>query len=310
MLIGVTVPNAGPLARTDAVVHLAVAAERAGFDSVWVADHLIIPAEPMQPYPYARGANVALPLDWPFLDPLIVLAAIASRTSRVLLGTGVYLLPLRHPLVTAKAAASLDILSGGRLLLGVGLGWISEEYAAVGVSWADRGRIMDEQIDLLRALWSEERPTFQGTYWQIAGFGFEPKPERDAVPILVGGNNAPARRRAARAGDGWHLIDLEPAELVMRAGEVAADCDAIGRATRPILSMYASIAIQDHAVGDEERQFPLMGSVDQIALRLAEYRACGLGHIVLAARGLATIEAYEELFATIRSEILPRLKPE
>ena len=310
MLIGVTVPNAGPLARTDALVKLAVDAEEAGFDSVWVVDHLIIPAESAQTYPYARQAGMPLSPDWAFLEPLIALAAIASRTNRVLLGTGVYLLPLRHPLVTAKAAASLDVLSGGRLLLGVGLGWISEEYAAMGVPWAERGRITDEQIGLLRALWREERPRFEGDYWTLGGFGFEPKPADEHIPILIGGNEAPARRRAARMGDGWHLIDLEPAELAIRAEALVVDCAAVGRSDRPTLSMYASIAVSEHPVADAHRQFPLMGSVDQIAVRLIEYREAGLGHIVLAARGLATIQAYEELFAIIRDEIIPRTRQE
>ncbi|HLG89398.1 MAG TPA: TIGR03619 family F420-dependent LLM class oxidoreductase [Alphaproteobacteria bacterium] len=310
MLIGVAVPNAGPLARTDALVRLGAKAEEDGFDSVWVADHLIIPAESSQSYPYARQAGMPLSPDWPFLDPLIALAAIASRTSRVLLGTGVYLLPLRHPLATAKAAASLDVLSGGRLLLGVGLGWISEEYAAVGVPWAERGRIMDEQIALLRALWREERPRFTGAYWKLDGFGFEPKPANVDIPILIGGNGPPARRRAARLGDGWHVIDLEPQELATCARASVADSEALGRAKRPALSMYASIAVTERPIAAAEREFPLMGSVDQIAERLIAYRDAGLDHIVLAARGLASIQAYEELFAIIRDDIVPRTRAE
>jgi probable F420-dependent oxidoreductase len=310
MLIGVTVPNAGPLAQTDASVQLAVTAEAHGFDSVWVADHLIIPAESSQSYPYARQAGMPLSPDWAFLEPLIALAAIASRTKRVLLGTGVYLLPLRHPLATAKAAASLDVLSGGRLLLGVGLGWISEEYAAMGVPWAERGRIMDEQIALLRALWREERPCFAGDHWKLEGFGFEPKPANGGIPILIGGNAPPARRRAVRLGDGWHVIDLEPQELAIRARALTADCEMLGRAATPTLSMYASIAVTERPITAAERQFPLMGSVGQIAETLTAYRDAGLGHIVLAARGLASIQAYEKLFATIRDEIIPRASAE
>ena len=316
MRIGVTVPNAGPLATTDALVGLAEYAEQAGFDSVWVADHLIIPTQSSQPYPYARPdlhggqGHAGLPPDWPFLDPLIALAAIAARTSRILLGTGVYLLPLRHPIATAKMAASLDILSSGRLLLGVGLGWIREEYETLGISWSDRGRLMDEQIDMIRSLWRNARPEFHGTFWQVEGLGFAPKPAGGALPILIGGNNDPARGRAAARGDGWHLIDLDPEAIRQHAAQLADDCASFGRSAADVpLSMYASISIEPETVSDTSRQFPLMGTVDQIAARLSDYRDAGLAHIVLAARGLTTREAYEDLFSVIQTRILPRMRP-
>src|SRR6185312_14725868 len=216
-------------------------------------------------YPYTSQPGVSLPADWPMLDPLVTLAAIASRTSRVLLGTGVYLLPLRPPVIKAKLAVSVDRLSNGRLLFGVGLGWIKEEYETLGVPWADRGRLFDEQIDLLRTLWRDTAPSFDGEFWRVGGIGFEPKPVNGTIPLLIGGKNDISRRRAAKRGDGWHLIDMEPEEVMTAKALLAEDCRAAGRAPQDVpVSMYASLLIAEQDVPDNERQFPLMASVDQI----------------------------------------------
>ncbi|MDB5394751.1 MAG: class F420-dependent oxidoreductase [Rhodospirillales bacterium] len=307
MLIGVTVPNSGPLAASGAAVDIAEYAEQCGFASVWVVDHLILPHVSSEAYPYTRQSGVSLPPTWPILDPLIALAAIASRTSRVLLGTGVYLLPLRHPVINAKLAVSVDVIAKGRLRLGVGLGWIKEEYTTLNVSWNDRGKQFDEQIDLLRTLWRDEAPNFNGHFWQVKEIGFEPKPVKGTIPLLIGGKNNAARRRAAKRGDGWHLIDMEPAEVAAARAALAEDCRAAGRPPDQVpTSMYASLMIGDSEISDDARQFPLMGSVGQIAKKLREYHEAGLDHIVLAARGLNTINEYTHLFDRIRAQILPQ----
>jgi probable F420-dependent oxidoreductase len=309
MLIGVTVPNIGPLATSGAAVEIAEHAERLGFASVWTVDHVLLPHVSSETYPYTRQPGVSLPPTWPILDPLITLAAIASRTSRVLLGTGVYLLPLRHPVINAKLTVSVDVLSKGRLLLGVGLGWIKEEYETLGVSWKDRGRLFDEQIDLLRTLWRDETPNFDGNFWQVGDIGFEPKPTNGTIPLLIGGKNDISRRRAARRGDGWHLIDMEPAEIAVARAALAEDCRAAGRAPEQVpTSMYASLLIAERDVPDDEGQFPLMGSADQIVAKLSAYRAAGLDHIVLAPRGLNTTQEYKDLFDRIATRMLPRLE--
>jgi len=308
MLIGVTVPNIGPLALDGAAVEIAEHAEQLGFASVWTVDHIVLPHVSSQSYPYTRLPGVSLPADWPVLDPLVALAAIASRSSRVLLGTGVYLLPLRPPIINAKLAVSVDILSQGRLLFGVGLGWIREEYETLGVSWADRGRLFDEQIDLIRTLWRDPAPDFAGDFWRVGGIGFEPKPVKGTIPLLIGGRNDISRRRAAKRGDGWHLIDMEPEEIMAAKALLAEDCRVAGRAPDDVpLSMYASLLIAERDLPDNERQFPLMASVDRIVAKLDAYRAAGLDHIVLAARGLNTLKEYKELFDRIAGEIMPRL---
>jgi len=307
MLIGVTVPNIGALATGGAAVEIAEHAEQLGFASVWTVDHLVLPHVSSESYPYTRLPGVSLPPTWPILDPLVTLAAIASRTSRVLLGTGVYLLPLRHPMINAKLAVSVDILSKGRLLFGIGLGWIKEEYGTLGVSWEDRGRLFDEQIDLLRTLWRDEEPSFNGQFWQVSGIGFEPKPVNGTIPLLIGGKNDISRRRAATRGDGWHLIDMEPDEVGTARSALAEDCRKAGRAADQVpISMYASLLISERDIADNERQFPLMGSVDQIVAKLGAYQAASLDHIVLAPRGLNTLKEYKFLFDRIAGQILQR----
>jgi probable F420-dependent oxidoreductase len=308
MLIGVTVPNIGPLALSGAAVEIAEHAEQLGFASVWTVDHVVLPHVSSQSYPYTSQPGVSLPADWPMLDPLVTLAAIASRTSRVLLGTGVYLLPLRHPVINARLAVSVDILSRGRLLFGVGLGWIKEEYETLGVAWDQRGRLLDEQIDLLRALWRDEAPRFDGKFWRVDGVGFEPKPVNGTIPLLIGGKTDISRRRAAKRGDGWHLIDMEPSKIMAVRALLAEDCRAAGRAPGQVpVSMYASLLIAERDLPDNESQFPLMASIEQIVAKLNAYRAAGLDHIVLAARGLNTLKEYKEFFDRIAAEILPRL---
>ncbi len=305
MLIGVSLPNTGSLATGTAVVEIAEYVEQLGFDSVWVVDHVLLPHVSSQPYPYTSQPHYTLPHAWPMLDPLITLAAVASRTSRVLLGTGVYLLPLRHPVISAKTVASLDVMAKGRLRLGVGLGWIKEEYEVLGVPWADRGRLFDEQIDLMRVLWRDENPCFEGHFWQVSDIGFEPKPVNGTVPLLIGGRNGPARRRAAKRGDGWHLIDMEPAEVAAARAELAEDCRSAGRSPDQVpTSMYASLAVHDGDVPDGDRQFPLMGSQSQITAKLSAYRKAGLDHIVLAPRGLNTVADYKTMLDLIRGRIL------
>jgi probable F420-dependent oxidoreductase len=182
---------------------VARAAEAAGFESVWTTDHLVVPSSVASRYPY-NDTGEFLPPGTPMLDPWVVLTACATATSTIGLGTDVYVLPLRHPFSTARAAATLDRLSNGRLTLGVGVGWMAEEYAATQVPFAERGRRADELIVLLRRLWTEPEVEHHGEFYEFDAVHFAPKPsQRGGVPIVVGGTSTPALRRAARFGDGW-----------------------------------------------------------------------------------------------------------
>jgi probable F420-dependent oxidoreductase len=197
--LGITLGGLNPKSWRE----VALAADETGIESVFVSDHLVAPVQ-------ARGSlgtaekDARMQPDTPLLDSLGYLSYLAGITERVRLGTYVYLLGLRHPFAAARAVATLDVVSGGRALFGVGAGWLTSEFEAAQVPSEDRGRRLDESIGLCRRLWSEERIAHRGEFYSFGPVGFRPKPARlGGVPLLVGGESAPALRRAARLGDGW-----------------------------------------------------------------------------------------------------------
>ena len=179
-------------------------AEEVGFESVWLGEHLVFPSKIPDTYPYAEGGVAPVDPGTHLFDPWVVLADIAARTQNLRLGTSVYILPLRHPLVTARAVATLDRVSGGRVLLGAGIGWLKEEFDLVGESFANRGPRSEEILDLLRVLWTETEIDFRGRYYQLGPLRFEPKPaQKPHPPLIMGGESELALERAARTSDGW-----------------------------------------------------------------------------------------------------------
>jgi len=188
----------------DQLVGFARDAESAGCDSLWVPEHLIWPDTITSTYPYRDDGSPPVPSAVKLYDPWVLLATIASRTTSIKLGTCVYVLPLRDPLVTARAVATLDILSNGRVILGAGLGWMAEEFEAAGIDFRTRGARCDEIVPVLRSLWSNEITTADGKYVRLPPVHFNPKPPRGAdLPIVFGGESERALRRAARLGNGW-----------------------------------------------------------------------------------------------------------
>lgn len=196
--------------RHDQLVSVAQRAEELGFESVWVAEHLVFPTAIESRYPYTADGVPPINPATPLLDPLLVLAQIAAVTTRIRLGTNIYLLPLRHPLVTARLGVTLDVLSGGRFSLGVGVGWLAEEFAAAGVDFARRGALLRECVRALRTLWTESEPEFHGKTFSFGPVKFEPKPVQQPLPILIGGETDVALRRAAELGDGWYGVRHTP----------------------------------------------------------------------------------------------------
>lgn len=205
-------------------VTAAAAAERAGFESVWVPDHLAIPAAIGSRFPYSADGESGLHPGTQFYDACVLLSFIAAATSRLLLGTYVYVLPLRHPFVTAKAIGSLDLLSGGRVALGVGAGWLGEEYEALGVDFNARGALTTDAITVIRRLWSDELAAADAGRYRFESVGMSPQPGR-TIPILVGGHSAPAVRRAAVLGDGWIGSPRMPSELAAHLAAMAPMID-------------------------------------------------------------------------------------
>lgn len=224
MRFGLFGVNFGPCADPALHVRVATAAEEAGFESVWSGEHVAMPV---------RDNPVPTPAETPFLDSLVALANVAARTTTIRLGTGVLVLPHHNPVLLAKALTTLDLVSGGRLIAGFGGGYVAAEFRALGVPFADRGRITDEYLDAIRTLWTDELPRFSGRFAAFDGIRFEPKPrQRPHPPIVIGGHAGPALRRAARLGDGWYGFGL----TVERTATVVAELRRL-RAGRPPLEI-------------------------------------------------------------------------
>ncbi len=196
----------------DQLVGVARAAEEAGFHGVMLSDHLFFPEKLLSKYPYAEDGKPAFDGTTPFPDPWACIAAMAAATERLRFGTMIYILPLRHPLEVAKTVGTVSILSGGRVALGVGAGWIREEYDALGVDFRTRGKRMDEMIPLLRKLWTGDTVEHHGAFFELEPLRMSPPPQR-AVPVYVGGLAPPALRRAAVLGDGWIGTGQQPDEV-------------------------------------------------------------------------------------------------
>lgn len=309
MELGIVLPNSGALATPEAMLAIAERCEALGFDALWTADHLVLPHAPSAPYPYARGQDVRLDPDHPFIEPLMALANLAARTRRIRLGVSVYLAALRHPLVSAKLVASLDQLSGGRAILGVGAGWIPEEYATLGIGWSERGAVLDEHIECLRTLWRDARPSYAGRYYEFAELGFEPKPVRRDVPIWVGGNSRAAMHRAVRLGDGWHCIDLSPAEMQEALATLHALCARQDRdPSQLVISMRSQLTLTDAHIPLGRRPAPLTGPLDEVVADLSTLRELGVGHLALwPSAGSIELDDYLQRIERIASDVVPAL---
>ena len=201
MKLGLFGINVGACAEPDAAARVAQAAEAAGFESVWTGEHVVLPDPQAPPSP--------APPQTPFLDPAVALSFIAAATERIRLGTGIVILPQRNPLVLAKQMASVDVLSKGRLLLGVAAGYLHQEFSALGASFGDRGARTDESIDAIRALWTQAKPEFHGKFVSFAGIDAQPRPvQQPHPPIVIGGHSPSALRRAVTRGNGWYGFAL------------------------------------------------------------------------------------------------------
>ena len=273
MQFGIWIPNCRHLATPEIIHRTAVRAEQLGYDSVWVSDHVVVPNKHLQRF----GATM--------FDPLITLAVVAGATSRVQLGTTVLIVPYRNAVVTAKMVSSLDALSGGRVVLGIGAGWVAEESAALGVPFDERGPMTDEYMAAMRELWTSAAPSFTGQYTQFSELHFEPKPvQKPHPPIWVGGHARASLRRAAEIGAAWHPINRSVEELRAGRAELQQLCEARGRAIPPAVTLR-----QDTFVLRAGRSVPpplhggsvLAGEPAALADQIGELHAVGVEHLVL-----------------------------
>jgi probable F420-dependent oxidoreductase len=273
MHVGVWLPNCRHLATPEIIRHTAVRAEQLCYDSVWVSDHVVVP-----------NANVDR-IGEAIYDPLVTLAVVAGATSRVRLGTTVLIVPYRNAVVTAKMVSTLDVLSGGRVVLGIGAGWMAEESAMLGVPFAERGPMTDEYLAAMRALWTSPAPSFAGKYTQFSGLHFEPKPlQKPHPPIWVGGHGRASLRRAAEIGAAWHPINRSPEELRAGRAELARLCQARGRAVPPTVALRNDLGVlrPGRPAGTSIRGGSvLVGEPAALIERIDELAGCGVEHLVI-----------------------------
>jgi len=245
MKFGLRYCNLGRYTNGPAAVELAQAAEAAGFESIWTVEHVVVPHAYQSRYPYSETGRMGSGLeDFPIPDPLMWLSFIASATRTIRLGTAILILPQRNPVITAKAVATLDHMAGGdRVLLGIGVGWLAEEFATLGVPFGDRGERTDEYVAAMRALWSQERASFKGRFVSFDDVFCRPLPPRRRIPIIVGGDTKAAARRAGRLGDGYFPARTPSKELL---DEMRAAASAAGRDPRDVeITVAAPTAVSD-----------------------------------------------------------------
>jgi probable F420-dependent oxidoreductase len=311
MKVGILLPSFGPLASGKGTVRLACQAEELGFDSVWVGDHIVYPPK------FLERLGPA------FYEAVTTLAYVAANTRQIRLGTDVLILPYRNPLVLAKQLATIDALSEGRLTVGVGTGWMEEEFAALGVSFTERGARTDEYLRVMQTLWREERPTFTGRFFEFAELLAAPRPLQQPMPPLwVGGNSPRALRRAAELGNGWLPIwhaptgrGFTPESLREQIGRLADLTQRAGRHVAHDVAGLMPLAIIDRPVRSEEAQ-PLIGPPEVLVETLARYAAAGLGHVILnpyygVPQDLApsSLEDVGRLLVRFLREVQPHLRP-
>ena len=228
MKFGIGFATSGKFSDPGLLAHLATTAERCGFESLWSVEHVAVPVKHL-PYPGSKdgsmpgGDDVAIP------DPLIPLAYMAAVTKTIKLATGILILPQRHPIYTAKEVATVDVLSGGRVILGIGSGWMKEEFEALGIDFHHRGAMTDEAIQALRALWKDGAASFEGKHFRFGPLHSNPKPVRRNVPIHVGGHSTAAARRAGRYGDGFFPTVMNPEKLKELFATVRSEAQKAGR---------------------------------------------------------------------------------
>lgn len=263
MKFGLWFTNIGPWATPEGASQLIRAAESSGFESLWTVDHPVFIGEYDSKYPYSPSGRIMIPLDTPVVESFPFLGWVAGQTSTLKLGTGVLVLPHRNPVITAKLAASLDAISGGRLLLGVGIGWLREEFDAIGVDFDDRAVRFEEGIATMRALWNQPVAEYDGRYNSFKGAYSYPKPANPGgIPVLIGGSSLVAARRAGRIGDGWFGVAGGTVPLEQLIAELRAAAETEGRDPDSIEISWGVAPSDDGTMAlsrDDVRRYAEMG---------------------------------------------------
>jgi len=305
--IGIQLPQFGPHATPEGLAEFAELSEELGFDSVWLSDHVVLPREPSSDYPYSsKGLPMA---SWrPFYEPVAAMAFVAARTSRVRIGTSVLVPALRHPVLLAKMFSTIDALAQGRLVLGLGAGWLEDEFRILGAPpFAERGPVLEEIVALMTALWSGEG-AFHGDHWDVPAVYFEPASEQQPrPPIWIGGNTDAAIRRAARIGDGWHPARMSPDEFAEARERLAVAVRDAGRDVADVEpSLTGLLRFTDDAI-DGSRLRDVVGTPEAVTELLRRYAEAGVGTFVAALDPHEPLAGRRETIVRLAEEVVPAL---
>lgn len=300
MQFGVTIPNNWGVADPQQVLALGPLAETLGYDSVWVMDHLLNTG-------YIRERLD----DKPYYHPLATLSYLSATTKRVRLGTSVLVLPYHNPVELAKYTATLDQMSGGRVILGVGVGAMTEEFEALGVPFRQRGALTNECIAIMKELWTNPDPTYHGRHWRLTHFKFAPHPvQQPHIPLWIGGASPGALRRAATMGDGWHPSGVSPEAFHTGQQEVRQLASVAGRDPQA-LTMSVRVEVEVHGGPSSQRaagRSRLLGhDLGAMGASLHAYQQAGVDHLVLALNS-GDIAALTRLMEDIAGKILPQFR--
>ena len=299
MKIGVTIPNNWGIDDPKQVLEFGPLAEGLGYDSVWVMDHL-----------FNTGYIRERLEDKPYYHPMATLSYLAATTSKVTLGTSVLVLPYHNPVELAKYAATLDQISGGRVTLGVGVGAMTEEFEALGISMRHRGSLTDECMDIMKELWSNRLPQYQSKRWDFSDLYFSPKPVQSTIPLWVGGSSPGAMKRTALRGEGWHPTGLSPEGYALGKQEIADAASAAGR-DPSAMTWSTRVEVEVHgrpSSGRAAGRTTMPGDDPaMMAASIKAYQDAGVDHIVLALNS-GDVSALKQLMETIANEVLPEFR--
>ena len=304
MEFGVTIPNNWGLEDPRTVIEFGPMAEELGYDSVWVMDHL-----------FNNGYIRERLDDKPYYHPMATLSHISALTSKVQLGTSVLVLPYHNPVELAKYAATLDQMSGGRVVLGVGVGAMTPEFEALGIPLSQRGSLTNESMDVMRELWSNEDPRYQSARWEFSDLKFSPKPRQvmngaPNVPLWVGGNSPGAHRRAARRGNGWHPSGVTAEEFAIGRRHIMELAEAAGRNPDELV-MSVRVEVEAHGRPSSDRaadRARLPGDdAAGMAAGIAAFREAGVSHLVMALN-TGDVSRIRELMQVIAADVIPQFR--
>jgi len=290
MHFGFSLAGRGPFAKPDVLVKLAAKADALRYSSLFVTDHVVVPTSYRSKYPYSPSGQVGGDWSQGYLEPLALMSFLAGTTSRVRLGTSVLVVPYRNPVVTAKMLATLDQMSGGRVILGAGVGWLEEEFRALASPpYAERGRVTDEYLQLMRECWTREPVRFDGRYYRMGEVSALPKPvQKGGIPIWVGGHTDAALRRTGELADGWHPIGqrppavLPPDEYAEKVAIIRGWAEKAGRNAKDIaLSFRVPLELTSpRAKAPAGDRVPFRGVPAAVIADIRSYQAVGVTHFV------------------------------